>query len=131
MPARVVPQQANHLARYGLRIAERHQHAAVVRQQFRGVPVGRRNYRFAGANVPVVCDGIPVTAGDIVVADADGVVVVPREIASEVAQLGEQRRDKEEKTRERLRNGELGVDFYGLRTKLAELGVEYVDERGS
>jgi regulator of RNase E activity RraA len=42
------------------------------------------HYRFAGANVPVVCDGVPVTAGDIVVADADGVVVVPRSKAGEV-----------------------------------------------
>ena len=79
-------------------------------------------------NVPIVCAGAIVNPGDVVVADADGVVVVPRQTAAEIAKLGEQRRAKEEKTRERLGKGELGVDFYDLRAKLAELGVEYVDE---
>jgi 4-hydroxy-4-methyl-2-oxoglutarate aldolase len=63
------------------------------------------------------------------VADADGVVVVPRASAARVAAAGEVRRDKEERARERLRAGELGVEFYGLRAKLAELGVEYVDSQ--
>ena len=45
-----------------------------------------------------------------------------------MARLGTERLAKEEKTRERLRSGELGLDFYGLRAKLAELGVQYVDE---
>jgi len=79
-------------------------------------------------NVPVVCAGMAVHPGDVVVADADGVVVVPRERAAAVAQAGRDRIDKEAKTRERLRNGELGVDFYGLREKLKQLGVNYVDE---
>jgi 4-hydroxy-4-methyl-2-oxoglutarate aldolase len=79
-------------------------------------------------NVPVVCGGMAVHPGDVVVADADGVVVVPRERAAAVAQAGRDRIDKEAKTRERLRNGELGVDFYGLREKLKQLGVNYVDE---
>ena len=78
-------------------------------------------------NIPVVCAGALVNPGDVVIGDADGVVVVPREWAAEVARLGELRVAKEEKTRQRLRNGELGLDFYGLRAKLAELGVEYVD----
>lgn len=78
-------------------------------------------------NIPVVCAGALVNPGDVVIGDADGVVVVPREWAAEVARLGELRLAKEEKTRQRLRNGELGLDFYGLRAKLAELGVEYVD----
>jgi 4-hydroxy-4-methyl-2-oxoglutarate aldolase len=57
--------------------------------------------------------------------------VVPRERAAEVAKLSADRVAKEEKTRERLRKGELGLDFYGLRAKLAELGVQYVeDEQG-
>jgi 4-hydroxy-4-methyl-2-oxoglutarate aldolase len=56
------------------------------------------------------------------------VVVVPRDKAAQVAQASEQRLAKEEKTRQRLRNGELGLDFYGLRAKLADLGVEFVDE---
>ncbi|HSR09291.1 MAG TPA: 4-carboxy-4-hydroxy-2-oxoadipate aldolase/oxaloacetate decarboxylase [Bryobacteraceae bacterium] len=79
-------------------------------------------------NVPVVCAGMTVNPGDVVVADADGVVVVPRAQAAAVAQAGRDRIDKEAKTRERLRNGELGVDFYGLREKLKQLGVNYVDE---
>lgn len=77
-------------------------------------------------NVPVVCAGAPVNPGDVIVADADGVVVVPRAQAAAVAKAGADRVAKEEKTRERLRNGELGVDFYGLRDKLKQLGVEYV-----
>lgn len=79
-------------------------------------------------NIPVVCAGAMINPGDVIVADADGVVVVPREKAAQVAQASEQRIAKEEKTRQRLRNGELGLDFYGLRAKLGELGVEFVDE---
>jgi len=79
-------------------------------------------------NVPVVCAGAIVDAGDVVVADADGVVVVPRRNAAAVADLAEKRRIKEEHSRERLRAGELGLDFYGLRARLAQLGVEYLDE---
>jgi 4-hydroxy-4-methyl-2-oxoglutarate aldolase len=79
-------------------------------------------------NVPVVCGGAIVNPGDVIVADADGVVVVPRAAAAEIARLGTDRVAKEQKTRERLRNGELGLDFYGFRGKLAELGVRYVDE---
>ena len=79
-------------------------------------------------NVPVVCAGAIVRPGDVIVADADGVVVVKRESAAEVARLAGERFAKEQKTRERLKAGELGVDFYGLRAKLAELGVRYVDE---
>jgi 4-hydroxy-4-methyl-2-oxoglutarate aldolase len=78
-------------------------------------------------NVPVVCAGASIQPGDVIVADIDGVVVVPRESAAEVARLGNERLAKEEKSRERLRKGELGLDFYGLRAKLAELGVRYVD----
>ncbi len=76
-------------------------------------------------NIPVVCAGMLVNPGDVVVGDADGVVVVPRERAAEVARAAEARLAKEEKTRDRLRKGELGVEFYGLRAKLKELGVEY------
>jgi 4-hydroxy-4-methyl-2-oxoglutarate aldolase len=79
-------------------------------------------------NVPVVCAGMIVNPGDVIVGDADGIVVVPRAAAASVAKAGQQRIAKEEKTRERLAKGELGVDFYGLRAKLKELGVEYVEE---
>jgi 4-hydroxy-4-methyl-2-oxoglutarate aldolase len=79
-------------------------------------------------NVPVVCAGAIVRPGDVVVADADGVVVVKRENAAEVARLASERFAKEQKTREQLKKGELGVDIYKLRAKLAELGVRYVNE---
>jgi 4-hydroxy-4-methyl-2-oxoglutarate aldolase len=79
-------------------------------------------------NVPVVCGGAIVHPGDVIVADVDGIVVVPRPNAADVARLGRDRVAKEEKTRERLRKGELGLDFYGLRAKLQELGVRYIDE---
>jgi len=79
-------------------------------------------------NVPVVCAGNLVRPGDVIVADADGVVVVKRESAKEIARLAAERFAKEQKTRERLKTGELGLDFYGLRAKLAELGVRYVDD---
>jgi len=78
-------------------------------------------------NVPVVCAGGSIAPGDVIVGDVDGVVVVPRQAASEVARLGNERIAKEEKSRERLRKGELGLDFYGLRAKLTELGVKIVD----
>jgi 4-hydroxy-4-methyl-2-oxoglutarate aldolase len=79
-------------------------------------------------NVPVVCAGAIVRPGDVIVGDVDGVVVVPREQAAEVAKLSDERRIKEEKNRERLRAGDLGLDMYGLRAKLKELGVQFLDE---
>jgi 4-hydroxy-4-methyl-2-oxoglutarate aldolase len=79
-------------------------------------------------NIDVVCAGAHIRPGDIVVGDADGVVVVKRELAAEIAELGRKRIEKELTSRKRLQAGELGVDFYGLRDKLKELGVEYVDE---
>ncbi len=79
-------------------------------------------------NIPVVCAGATVNPGDVIVADADGVVVVPFAQAAAVAKLGEARLAKEAATRERLRKGELGLDFYGLRAKLKELGVQYVED---
>jgi 4-hydroxy-4-methyl-2-oxoglutarate aldolase len=78
-------------------------------------------------NVPIVCAGAAVNPGDVIVADADGVVVVPRAMASEIAKLSASRIAKEEASREKLRNGELGLDFYGLRDKLVKAGVEWVD----
>jgi len=79
-------------------------------------------------NVDVVCAGALVCPGDAIVGDQDGVVVVGREIAGEVARLSIDRTDKEQKSRARLQGGELGIDFYGLRAKLKELGVEYIDD---
>jgi len=78
-------------------------------------------------NIPVVCAGATINPGDVIIGDADGVVVVPRQQAADVARLGAERVAKEQTSREKLRKGELGLDFYGLRAKLTELGVEYVD----
>src|SRR5262249_908017 len=79
-------------------------------------------------NVDIICAGALVQPGECIVGDQDGVVVVSRERAAGIARLGAERVAKEEKTRARLRAGELGIDFYGLRAKLKELGVEFVDE---
>ena len=64
----------------------------------------------------------------MIVADMDGVVVVPRQSAADVAKSAADRIAREEKVRARLKAGELGLDFYGLRPKLSELGIRYVDE---
>ena len=79
-------------------------------------------------NIPVICGSTLVNPGDVIVADDDGVAVVRRTAATDVARLGRDRVAKEEKTRARLRAGELGLDFNGLRARLRELGVEYMDE---
>jgi 4-hydroxy-4-methyl-2-oxoglutarate aldolase len=78
-------------------------------------------------NVSVVCAGAPVRAGDVIVADDDGVVCVPAAEAAAVAERSEQRLDREEKVRARLAAGELGLDVYHLRPLLADRGVTYVD----
>ncbi len=76
-------------------------------------------------NETIVCAGATVDAGDVIVGNQDGVVVVKRAEAAEIARRGLERQAKEEQTRERLAAGELGIDIYGLRAKLSALGVEY------
>lgn len=78
-------------------------------------------------NVPVVVAGALVTPGDVVVADDDGVLVVPREEAPAVARAAEQREALEAGKRARLAAGELGLDMYDLRPQLEALGVVYRD----
>lgn len=78
-------------------------------------------------NVPVVCAGETVYPGDVIVADDDGVVVVRRADADAALAAGRARLAKEADTRAALARGELGVDLYGLRAKLDELGVLFVD----
>jgi len=78
-------------------------------------------------NVPVVCAGALVTPGDIVVADDDGVVIVPRSHAAEVADKGRRREEDEAVKRERFKSGELGIDMYDMHDSLREAGLVYVD----
>ena len=79
-------------------------------------------------NLPVTCAGAQVFPGDVIVGDDDGVVVVPAAKAAEVALASQQREDKEVATRARLRTGELGLDIYGMRDKLAAAGLRYFDD---
>ncbi len=76
-------------------------------------------------NVPVICAGALVHPGDVVIADDDGVCIVPRRNAGQVADASTAREVKEAKTRERLKAGELGLDIYQMREKLAARGLVY------
>ena len=78
-------------------------------------------------NVDVVCAGTLVRPGDAIIGDNDGVVVVPRETATEACRSSAERISKEEQHRRRLRNGELSLDIHGLRQKLIGMGVEFED----
>jgi 4-hydroxy-4-methyl-2-oxoglutarate aldolase len=76
---------------------------------------------------PIVCASAYICPGDVIVADDDGVVVVPRDAAPNVASSAKSRLDNEREKRERLAAGELGLDIYGMRSKLADRGLRYVD----
>jgi 4-hydroxy-4-methyl-2-oxoglutarate aldolase len=77
-------------------------------------------------NVPVVCAGAMIEAGDVIVADDDGVCVVRRADAAAVLEKAQAREAAEEEKRRRLGGGELGLDIYKMREKLAEMGLKYV-----
>jgi len=79
-------------------------------------------------NVPVVCAGQLVQPGDVVVADDDGVVIVPRRNASQVLAASIAREEKEAVSRARYQKGELGLDFHGMRDRLLKEGLTYIDE---
>lgn len=91
---------------------------------------GTAKSTLGSVNVPLLCAGALVEAGDVIVADDDGVVVVKRAALYEVTAAAEQRARKEDATRERLAHGELGLDIYGLRQKVADLGLKYIETLG-
>ena len=79
-------------------------------------------------NVPIVCAGQLITPGDVIVADDDGVAVVPRDRAATVLDAARARADKENGARKRYAAGELSLDVNDMRDQLAELGLRYVDD---
>jgi 4-hydroxy-4-methyl-2-oxoglutarate aldolase len=79
-------------------------------------------------NVPIVCAGGMVNPGDVVIADDDGVCIVPRREAGAALKASEAREAKEASVRERLKKGELGLDLYAMREKLTARGLVYREQ---
>lgn len=79
-------------------------------------------------NIPISCGDIVVNPGDAVVADNDGVVIVPRMLVGQVVKQSQAREDREQKIRQRYAAGELGLDMNNMRPRLAEKGLAYVDQ---
>jgi 4-hydroxy-4-methyl-2-oxoglutarate aldolase len=78
-------------------------------------------------NIPVICAGAMVNPGDVIVADYDGIVVVPANIAMQAAEAAEKREANETAKRQQFKDGALGLDIYNFREPLAKLGLKYID----
>jgi 4-hydroxy-4-methyl-2-oxoglutarate aldolase len=79
-------------------------------------------------NVPVVCAGVNVEPGDVVVADDDGIVIIPKKLAVDTAAKAQKRKDDEDGKRQQLAKGVLSLDMYKMREGLEKAGLRYVDK---
>lgn len=85
--------------------------------------------RVGSVNIPIICGGQRVEPGDVVIADDDGICIVSRKDAAQVAKKANKRVDQENKKRERFKNGELSIDLYDMRDRLKDSGLVYVESQ--
>ena len=90
-------------------------------------PKGTVKRTLGSVNVPVICGGALVHPGDVIVADDDGIVCVPRAMAASALDVSRKRDAKEAEKRKRLAAGELGLDMYEMRVELTAAGLRYID----